>query len=81
MKRLNDADLNQMPEILESNGYPIVWKDGEYAFGVYGSENDYEVSLSAGGFISIKLIPPFGEKEYYFFESVDRAVEFINRRN
>lgn len=81
MKRLNDADLDQMSEILSSNGYHIVWKDGEYAFGVYGSENDYELSLSAGGFISLKVIPPFGENEYYIFASVDRAVEFIKRRN
>lgn len=38
MKRLNNADLDQMSEILQSNGYPIVWDDGEYALAYTGKK-------------------------------------------
>ena len=71
---------NLFNELKRANLNPKWGEDGDFYTGdieILTDAADYEISMSAGGYYSVKRSEPFKENEFYAFKNVNSVIALI----
>lgn len=74
---MGNTHLEKLFEALEKAGHPVEWNDDGAEIELSLTDADFEISISAGGYYSVKKIPYFAEPEYYCVDTIERVFGII----